>query len=83
LAVASFLLIPLEWLVAEELGSEAILIGLGGGTLGLTLIGSILAIVLAIYSRMGSAWAVVGVVTGAVSLVGSFVLPVLVVLLEA
>jgi hypothetical protein len=75
------LLIPLVWLVALALGSEEVLFVLGGGTLGLTLIGGILAIVLAIYSRMGSAWAVVGVVTGALSLFCCFTLPVLVFLL--
>src|SRR5262249_50743081 len=80
-AVASVLLIPLDWVVAVALGSEVILLVLGGGTLGLTLIGGTLAIVLAIYSRMGSAWAVVGVVTGALSILCCFTVPMIVFLL--
>jgi len=81
-AVASVLLIPLDYVVALALNSEVIFLVLGGGTFGLTLIGGILAIVLAIYSRMGSAWAVVGVVTGALSLFCCFTLPVIVFLLD-
>ena len=80
-AVASVLLIPLDYVVALALNSEVIFLVLGGGTFGLTLIGGILAIVLAVYSRMGSAWAVVGVVTGALSVLSCFTVPLIVVLL--
>jgi hypothetical protein len=77
IAVALVLLVPLEVILTELLGSQVFFFVACGGTFGLTLLGSILAIVLAIYSRMASAWAVVGVVTGALSLLGSFALAVL------
>jgi hypothetical protein len=79
--VILLLLSPLEYLVGIAFSSEVVLLTLGAATLSLTLVGSILAVVLAIYSRIGSVWAVVGLVTGAVSLISSFALPLLVFLL--
>jgi hypothetical protein len=80
-AMTLILFLPLDYWLAVAFGSAAVLFILGGGMLCLGLIGSILAIVFASYSRMASAWAVVGVVTGAVSLLLSFTLPILVFLL--
>jgi len=54
--------------------SEAVLVIAGGGVLALSLIGSSVAIVLAAYSRMAGAWAIVGLVTGIVSILGGLAL---------
>jgi hypothetical protein len=72
--VVLFLLMPVYYVVAVALSSEAVLLILGGGTLALIVIGGILAVVLGIYSRMASAWSVVGLVTGVLSLLGCLVL---------
>lgn len=48
--------------------SEGVLLLAGGGTLALSFFGSLVAIALAGYSRMASAWAVVGLVNGILSI---------------
>jgi hypothetical protein len=54
--------------------SQAVLFIAGGGVLALSFIGSSLAIVLAAYSRLAGAWALVGLVNGIVSVLGGLVL---------
>ncbi len=68
LTTSVVLLSPLDYLIAVLLDSEIVLIVMGLGTILLTLIGATVSIVLAIWSRMGSTWAVVGLVTSVLSL---------------
>jgi hypothetical protein len=71
-ALGLILLAPSSFIIAELSGSIAAFYILGGGALSLALLASIPGIGLAIYSRMAGAWAVVGVVTAALSILGSF-----------
>ncbi len=73
--LAVVLLSPVDYLLAIAFQSEALLLILGGGTLFLALGGSLLAMLTAAYSRLGSVWAVVGLVTSGVSLLGAIALP--------
>jgi hypothetical protein len=68
LSIALILLSPLGYLVALPFQSLAVLGIVSGGMLCLAWTMSILAIVLGIGSWKGSAWAIVGIVTGAMSL---------------
>jgi hypothetical protein len=78
---ACLMLVPLSYVIAAFLNAEIIFYVLGGAALVLPLIASVLGIVLAIYSRMSSVWAVIGVTTSALSIFGSFSLVTLAVLL--
>jgi hypothetical protein len=80
-SLACLMLVPLSYIIAALLNEEIIFYVLGGAALVLPLIASVLGIVLAIYSRMSSVWAVIGVTTAALSIFGSFSLVILVVLL--
>jgi hypothetical protein len=73
--------VPLTWGMAVLFRSEAVLFILGGGTLALTLVVSIVGIVLAARCRLSSAWAVVGLVNGILSILGALGAPVSVLLL--
>jgi len=73
-AMTLVMLAPMFYVLAELLSSEAIFFVFGGGALTLALVGSILGISLAIYSRMASVWAVIGAVTAALSILGSLAL---------
>jgi hypothetical protein len=73
-ALALVMLAPLSYLVAALVESEAVLIVLGGGALAFAFIGSILGIVLSICSRLASVWAVIGLVTAALSVLSVLVL---------
>jgi hypothetical protein len=59
--------IPLQSIVALCVGC--------GSVSGLAIVSSTIAFVLAIYSRMASAWAIVGMVTSCLSLLGAIALP--------
>ena len=72
---------PVDWLLAVAFNSEVVLFALGAGSILLTLVGSSTAIVLAIYSRIGSVWAVVGLVTSGLSLLLALTVPPLLFLL--
>jgi hypothetical protein len=61
--------------------SEAVFLALGGGNLTLSFLGSILAIVLAIYSRLASPWAIVGLVSGILSILACLGIPLLIILM--
>jgi hypothetical protein len=58
--------------------SEVVFLGLGGGELTLSFLLGVLAITLAVYSRQASAWAIVGVVSGILSILACFGVPALV-----
>jgi hypothetical protein len=73
-ALALVMLAPLSLLVAELLSSELVLFVFGGGALFLAFFGCIMGIVLSLCSRMASVWAVIGVVTSALSILGSLVM---------
>ena len=73
--------VPLTYGVAVLFQSEAVLFILGGGVLALTLISAIVGIVLAARCRLSSSWAVVGLVNGILSILGTLCAPVLVLVL--
>jgi hypothetical protein len=61
------LLLPVCWLVAVALNSEVVLFVLGGGTIVLVLIATIVGLVLGIVARKSGTWAIVGIVTSALA----------------
>jgi hypothetical protein len=70
------LAVPLTFALAVLLQSEAVLFIIGGAVVVLTLIVSIVGIVLAARCRLSSAWAVVGLVNGILSILGAICAPV-------
>jgi hypothetical protein len=62
---------PLVYIVADLLGSELLLIGGLFGTAGLVFVQGALAITLAIYTRLRGGWAIVGLITGIISVLCS------------
>jgi hypothetical protein len=70
-ALAMILLIPVVYLVAALTESELVLIGALFGEAGSIFLLGALAIVLAGYARLRGAWAVVGLVTGVISVLFS------------
>jgi hypothetical protein len=62
---------PLIVIGSELTGSEAMVLILWFGTVGLILAGGVMAIVLSAYSRLSSAWAVTGLVTGVLSVISA------------
>jgi hypothetical protein len=60
--------------------SVAVLYILGGGIVTLSLIGSVLAISLAVYSRLANAWAIVGLVNGILAILASLAVTALILL---
>ena len=81
-AISMLLLgVPMMYGLAVLLQSEAVLFILGGGVLALSLIVSIVGIVLASRCRLSSAWAIVGLVNGILSILGALCLPILVLVL--
>jgi hypothetical protein len=59
-------------------GSEVAFLGLGGGELTLSFLLGFLAITLAVYSRQPSLWAIVGLVSGILSILACFGVPTIV-----
>ncbi len=76
-ALGLVLLAPVSYVFAELLNSELVFFVFGGGALVLAFVASILGIVLATYSRLAGVWAVIGVVTAPLAILGSFSLTVL------
>jgi hypothetical protein len=66
--LALVLLIPVEWMIAYFFDSSALIVTLWLGSIFLVLVGGIVAITMGIFSRIGSVWAVVGIVTGIFSM---------------
>ncbi len=66
--LALVLLSPAEWMIGYLLSSSALIITLWVGTIFLVLVGGIVAITMGIFSRIGSGWAVVGMVTSSLSM---------------
>jgi hypothetical protein len=66
-SLALVFLSPLGYGVAVACQSVAVFLALSGGPVLLAVMGGISAVVLGIAARAGSGWAVVGVVTGALS----------------
>jgi hypothetical protein len=64
---------PLVFIVSELLGSQILMITALLGTVGLVFVKGVLAIVLAIYARLRGAWAIVGLITGIISVLCSLV----------
>ena len=67
-ALALVLMSPLALLTAEFIGSVSLALLLLAGTTAITFMVSILGLVLGIYGHKGGAWAVVGIVLAALSL---------------
>lgn len=81
-AISMLLLgIPVTFGLTILLQSEVVLLILGGGVLLLTLVVGIVGIVLAARCRLSSAWAVVGLVNGILSILGAIFTPVVVLVL--
>ena len=72
MVLALVLLSPVEWMIGAFFDSTAIVITFWVGTIFLVLVGGILAISMGIFSRIGSAWAVVGIVTSVFSMLIAF-----------
>jgi hypothetical protein len=66
-SIGLLLLLPVFWVIAFALQSDVLVLVLGGGTLVLTLIAAIVGLVLGIVARKSGNWAIVGIVTSAVS----------------
>jgi hypothetical protein len=73
---------PMVFALVVLTQSEALYYVAGGGVLALSFIGSSIAIVLAAYSRLASAWSVVGLVNGIVSVLGGLALTAFITLVE-
>jgi hypothetical protein len=71
-ALGLVMMAPSTFIIAELMSSAVVLYLLGGGALALALIAGSLGTGLALYSRMAGVWAVTGVVTSALSFLGSF-----------
>ena len=81
-AISMLLLgVPMTYGLAVLFQSEAVLFILGGGVLALSLIGGIVGIVLAARCRLSTAWGVVGLVNGLLSILGAICAPLLVLVL--
>ncbi|HEX8199868.1 MAG TPA: hypothetical protein VF590_05230 [Isosphaeraceae bacterium] len=70
-ALALVLLMPLVYVVAALLESEAVLFVVGFGVGGVIFVGSLAGLVLGIHARRGGVWAILGVVTSLVALLFS------------
>ena len=68
LAMSSLMLLPVDYFIAVALNSEVFLFAMALPSLGFAIIAGILAITLATFARLGNAWSVVGLVTGALSI---------------
>ncbi len=66
---ALILLSPAEWMIGALFQSNTLIVTLWVGTIFLVFVGGILSVTLGIASRMGSAWAVAGILTGSFSLI--------------
>jgi hypothetical protein len=67
-----FLSVPAAYMIAMRIRSAAIFWGFGGAAFILSLIGSIMAVTLGAFPRVGSVWAGVGIATGLLSAIGLF-----------
>jgi hypothetical protein len=67
-AVGLVLLLPVIYMIALGLGSEAVLLILGGLTILLMVIGGIVGATLGIRARTSGTWAIVGIVTSVLAL---------------
>jgi hypothetical protein len=63
------LLSPVEWMIGDLFESSAFIITFWIATIFLVFVGGILSITMGIFSRIGSTWAVTGIVTSIFSLV--------------
>jgi hypothetical protein len=70
-ALGLVMLAPSSFVLAELMSSLVLFYILGGGALALAFIASILGLVLAIYTRMAGVWAITGVVTAALAMLGT------------
>lgn len=67
-ALALVLLSPLTYLLAALLESEIVFLLFSGGTAVAAFTGAVLAVTLGIVARRGGVWAIVGIVTGILSM---------------
>ena len=71
-AVAFFLSLPLSYMIAVAAKSEGVLLVLGGLTILLIFIASIVSLALGIRTHTKGAWAIVGIVTSSLALLLAF-----------
>jgi hypothetical protein len=72
---------PMVFVIGVVMQSELILLGLGGAILALCFVVAVLAIALTVHSRLASAWAIVGLVNGILSILACLGVPLLVLLI--
>ncbi len=71
-AVAFFLSLPLSYMIAVAAKSEGVLLALGGVTILLIFVASIVGLALGIRAHPKGAWAIVGIVTSSLALLLAF-----------